>query len=572
MKTKPTHTVAPVTLQTVLDRLTAERGLSSTRRRDLRSGVTSFAKLRGQPPAAIPLDLADIRKALDDMEPAWAKLSRKRWANLRSDLAAAIGASGVLPMLKTADIDLDEAWRDVLARTDRRVRLGLLRFAKWASLRGILPQAVDDDTMERFVAELDGASLVRNFHLVRGTVGKWWNALVGLHVTLGLQPVAVRSNRRQPTRISWHRLPPSFREDVERYLRWAAVPEPLAEGARARALAPKTLRLQRDHIRSATTAAVAAGVPIEQLTSLASLVESDNFRTLLGYRWREDGRQLSAYTHGVTITLIAIAVEWMRAPADQIATLKALRSRLGRLRNGLTDKNKAVLRLFDDPRLIVTLVQLPDTLWGAARRGLTNSARSFIDLQTALAIDLLIHVPLRMQNLSRLRFDQHLHWPQGRGKPGLVTFRSDETKNNVVLEYEIPAALADRLYTYRNEIAPAVIGERPDAVFITRAGRPRSQAAVSVAIAKTVVRQLGVRITPHQYRHLAAKIALDANPGAYELVRQLLGHTNLRTTTSFYAGLDTRRAGRAHAELVMKLRGSTLGRRRPRRAPKPRKD
>ena len=81
-----------------------------------------------------------------------------------------------------------------------------------------------------------------------------------------------------------------------------------------------------------------------------------------------------------------------------------------------------------------------------------------------------------------------------------------------------------------------------------------------------------MKITPHQFRHLAAKIALDANPGAYELVRQLLGHKNLRTTTNNYAGIDTRRAGRAHADLIMRLRESTLGRARHRRTPRPRED
>jgi integrase len=69
-----------------------------------------------------------------------------------------------------------------------------------------------------------------------------------------------------------------------------------------------------------------------------------------------------------------------------------------------------------------------------------------------------------------------------------------------------------------------------------------------------VLRHVGVKLTPHQFRHLAAKIILDANPGAYELVRQLLGHKDLKTTTKFYAGIDTRRAGRAHADLVARLR------------------
>ena len=96
------QTTAPATLQHALDRLAGNGGLSPTRKRDLCSAVTCFAKLMGQPPAAIPLDLADIRRALDRMVPARAKISPKRWANLRSDLASAIEASGLRPMLKTA--------------------------------------------------------------------------------------------------------------------------------------------------------------------------------------------------------------------------------------------------------------------------------------------------------------------------------------------------------------------------------------------------------------------------------------------------------------------------------------
>ena len=176
-------------------------------------------------------------------------------------------------------------------------------------------------------------------------------------------------------------------------------------------------------------------------------------------------------------------------------------------------------------------------------------------------------LPLRMQNLSSLKFDEHLHWPQGRRQPALLTFRGDETKNDAPLEFEIAAELADRLLVYRNEIAPAVIGKRPDAVFVTFKGRPRTQEAIKVAIERTVLRHLGVKLTPHQFRHLAAKISLDNNPGAYEPVRQLLGHKNSKTTTNFYAGIDTRRAGRAHAELVMKLRELQVCRRR-----KPRSD
>jgi integrase len=215
------------------------------------------------------------------------------------------------------------------------------------------------------------------------------------------------------------------------------------------------------------------------------------------------------------------------------------------------------------------LIALPDKLWRRARRDLAKSRRPFIDLQSALAIDLLIHVPLRMENLAALKFDVHLHWPQGRGTAAHIVFAGNETKTQVQIEFEIPAALADRFHIYRNEIAPAVIGKRPDAVFVKYTGKPRGQAAITDAIEKTILRNLGVRLTPHQFRHLAAKIILDVNPGAHELVRQILGHKNTKTTTNFYAGIDTRRAGRAHADLIMQLREKGISRRgrAPRRLP-----
>jgi integrase len=567
----PPQTTAPVTLQTVLDRLAADPGLSGSRsrKRDLRCAIATFAKLTGQPATAIRLDLAEIRHTLDRMVPARAQISAKRWANLRSDLGAAIAASRLQPMLRTAGVELDSAWRGLLAHADQWKRHGLSRFARWATLRRIAPVVVDDSTIERFVAELEASTLVRNLRYRSRLVRRAWNASVAQHPA-NLQPVAVAANGRTLKRLPWHQLRASLRKDLRGYVAWAAVPDPLEEGARARALSRQTLRLQQEHVHSAVTAAVAAGIPVEQLTSLACLVEPETFRALLRHRWREDGCRLSAYTHGIAITLIAIASEWVKLSAETVATLKTLRGKLGALPPGLTEKNKTLLRRLDDPRLMTALVQLPDRLWHAVRPA--KSHRSFVDLQTALAIDLLIHVPLRMQNLSKLEFDRHLHFPEGRRKPALITFNRDETKTKIELNYELPAALSDRLLVYRNEIGPAVIGRRPDVIFLTKTGRKRSQAAIANAIHRAILRYLGLRMSPHQFRHSCAKIILDCSPGAYELVRQMLGHASHKTTTSFYAGIDTRRAGRAHAELVMKLRESKLGRGRQGRAPQARED
>src|ERR1700730_14214903 len=96
------------------------------------SAVFIYGKLKGEPLSAIPLDLAAIRRTLEGIVPSQAKVSRKRWANVRSDLVAALDASGLQPRLKTAEVELDCTWAAVLrAVKDKAVKYGLFRLSTW---------------------------------------------------------------------------------------------------------------------------------------------------------------------------------------------------------------------------------------------------------------------------------------------------------------------------------------------------------------------------------------------------------------------------------------------------------
>jgi hypothetical protein len=147
-------------------------------------------------------------------------------------------------MLRTAGVELNAAWRQLIAEAPPWTRHGLSRFARWCSLRGIAPEAVDDSVIERFVAELHSSTLVRNLRYRSNLVRRAWNALVAKHPRK-LRAVTVETNTRVLKRIPWEQFPAPLRRDVEDYLAWAAAPDPLDERARARALAPQTLRLQR---------------------------------------------------------------------------------------------------------------------------------------------------------------------------------------------------------------------------------------------------------------------------------------------------------------------------------------
>lgn len=560
MNTDPSAKPAvAATLQDVVDRIVASPTLSENRKRDLRSSLVVYGKLAGQPLQAIPLNLADIRKTLDGMVPAQAKVSRKRFANLRSDLAGAINASGFIAMLKTADVELDKAWASVLVGKGKEIANSLSRLARWASLRRIGPEAVNDAVLERFFSELEATSLVRNIRAQRRHVAITWNKVAAVQ---GWDRIKVPDHRPPSGRVTWNELPASFQQEVGDYLSWCSVPDPLDENARAKALAPATVRLRQDHIHLAASAAVAAGTAVERLTSLGCLVEPGIYKALLRQRWQDAGGKFTAYTRDVAVTLIAIAGEWVKVPARQMKELKDLRSKLGSHRRGFAEKNHALLRRFDDQQLVVKLIELPDTLWRSALRKLNVSKQAFIDLQTALAIDIELHVSPRMKNLAALQFEEHLHWPQGRGKPALLVIAAEDTKNDNALEFELPMVLANRLYTFRHEIATKIIGRTPTYLFVSRKGERRAPSTVRVAMQKAILRRVGVKLSPHQFRHLSAKFALDANPGAYELVRQLLGHKDMKSTTNFYAGLDTRRAGRAHAALIAKIRENRFRSRR----------
>jgi hypothetical protein len=270
---------APVTLQNVIDRLGANADLADTRKRDLRSAIVIYGKILGQAPQAIPMDLAAMRKTLDGVVPLQAKVSRKRWANLRSDIAAAIAASGLQPMLKTSDIEPDQHWDQLLAAAkDRRISNGLSRLARWATLRQITPKEVNDAVLARFFSELETGSLVRNLRFQRRNVAKLWNKLATLLPGKNLRRVEVPEKSITWQRVSWLELPASLRKEAEDYLRWCSVPDPLEENARARALTPETLRLRRHNIHLAASAACYGGIDKSQLTSLGRLVEPEIFR------------------------------------------------------------------------------------------------------------------------------------------------------------------------------------------------------------------------------------------------------------------------------------------------------
>jgi integrase len=241
-------------------------------------------------------------------------------------------------------------------------------------------------------------------------------------------------------------------------------------------------------------------------------------------------------------------------------------------RADLTAKNKRSLRQFDDPQVLQRLRILASRLWLQARRDNKPNFRTLALAQAALALEILLYMPIRMQNLIRLEFDVHLFLREGPGAISTLEIDASEVKNKRPIEFDIPPHIARMLIQYRDHVAPRIIGQRPNRLFVNPDGTPKHAQTLSHLIRRTVRRYAGLELSPHQFRHLAAKILLDDSPGAFELVKQLLGHSNLKTTVNSYAGIDTRRACKHHYRLLERLSSDqppSLRRSGPKRRSKP---
>jgi integrase len=550
--TRPHQKEKTFTLADVRDAVKNSTTLKGTRIRDLTSAVSSFCGLIGRDANAVPLDLGAIRQELGAINPAAAGISAKRLANIRSDLLAAITASG-LKALKRPPKKLTEPWSDLRKKLKTRGhQFGLSRFCHYASAEGIAPTDVDDAHVAAFMVWVHENAFHRNPNELHRQTAMIWNTVAAEHTELGLKFVTLPSFRVPPRRLDLALLPDSFRDDVKEYLAWCACTDEFAADARTRRLAPGTLKLRRAQIHAAVTALVERGVEVLEITKLATLVTPDHF-TNIARRRRDmaDGTK-NAFNKQLVKALVQIAREWVKVDGVTLTELKRLAGKVPEPRGDLTQKNKRFLRQFDDPATLQRLRALPEKLWSRVRRDGAPSYRTLAVAQAALAQEILTYMPLRIQNLAALTFDEHLFLSYGREAVSSLEISAEEVKNEQFIAFDLPPHIARMLMEYRDEIAPNIIGRKPDRLFVNSDGTAKLPQTLSKLIQRVIGKETGIEISAHQFRHLAAKIILDHSPGAFELVKQLLGHQSLKTTVNSYSGIDTRRAARHHHQLLEK--------------------
>jgi integrase len=530
-----------------VDQHIAASTLKPTRQRDYLSALRRVGDLLDQPLSNLPADPKILRERLEAVAPALSRLTPKTRANLRSNLLGALEAAGVSQVLRTAKIPATPEW-EALAQClpDRRFREGLSRLKRFCSGNSILPQQVHTSVLLAFADALRTGTLACKVDTIVRETATLWNRLVRLRVDLGLSEVVLASRIPPPARVDLASLPTSFAEDLEAYLAWALGQDLFDPDGRVRPLAPKTVKLRRQQIQSAVTALVQSGTPLGLLVTLDELVTPDAVRSILRHRFIQVGRVANAYNDGIGKTLVSIAREWVEVDPPILDEIKRICTKVPAVRPGMTEKNKALLRHFEDPETLLRLYRIPHVLWQDLA-GKPVSVKSLAQAQAAVAITILFYAPLRVANLTSLEIGTTLILPTHKGGEATIDIPSRQTKNREPYQVVLPASVTEMILGFEKHFLRP-LGSK--LIFDNGRGQLKGEKTTSWLIERTIWRYMGFKMTEHQFRHLAAKIILDEEPGAYLLLSQLLGHSSLKTAMRFYADLNTKRAARHHGMLL----------------------
>lgn len=539
--------------------ITADQSLDDRRRGEWVSALRGLGKGLRQPLDRIPTDPALLRPLLANRPAAMAGFSSARWRNIRSLTQAALAHVGKIAIPARSRGALSPAWHallEPLTAPGDVYRLG--RFGRYCSALGIAPAAVDDTVLDNFLTALEEHSLDSGPARTRREVARAWNRLGETRADWPPVRLTVTDHRNHYA-LAWDRLPASLRADVDAWIDHLAGRDPLAE-IDFRPLRPETLRLRRIQIHLLVSALVLQGEDPGVLRTLADVVVPARVTRGLRFFYDRAGGKVSRQMVQIAGTVLAIARHWVKADPATVSALKQMLRRLTPAEQGpgMTERNRARLRPFNDPAVLGRVLALPGTLRDEVLRRGAPSVSLARQLQTAVALDLLIMIPLRMKNLRSLRLGVHL-LRNGNGDMTLA-LPAEELKNRSVYEVPVPRETVRLIDLYVDRYRPLLAAAGSDFLFPGgEDGRgAKSAEGLRTQIQRCLRVRCGIEMHPHLFRHLAAKVLLDHDPGAYGQVQRILGHKTLNTTVKFYAGMEQAAAVASFNAIIENKRQSAM--------------
>lgn len=544
----------PMTLEDLLRRLDNVPNLGGQRLNDLKSAVRRSAKICGLGPG-VPADPAVLRDRILRSSPAMVGLKPQSYRNLVSRLRKALDLANVpIQPGRHKPSDLTPEWRTLLDSIPTRgTRYGVSRLVYFASAAGWRPCEISEMHIERFRLAIEEEALIKHPKQAFRQHCKSWNKAVA--ETPGWPAFTIEVAERKGYTLIWSDFPSTIVEEIEHYLGRMSDPDPFDDAAPPR-LARSTIEKRRFMLRQYLSALVHAGFSIDELDSLAAAISPDRLKQALRFFLERSGNRATTQIWQIATTVLMVARHWLHWPDHRIAPIKKIADKVVTKQKGLTEQNKRRLGQFDDPANIQRLHALPKRLMTEARAELKCVRNRAVRLaQSALAIEILLYCPIRARNLRELDLDHHFRRStHGRGGVVHIIIPAEEVKNHVDLEFRVPDSLRALLDHYLAEFRAYAADDTGAWLFPGPDGGPVLYKTFLARLKDDIRRHAGLDMTPHLFRHLAAKVYLEKEPGNYEVMRRVLGHKSMDTTTRYYAGFETAPALRLFEANVIRIR------------------
>ncbi|MCR9178459.1 MAG: site-specific integrase [Alphaproteobacteria bacterium] len=547
------------TLQDVLERIVAS-GLPKASKRNMISALNAVAKVTGKPLSRFPADVARIREVLERKDWGATGYSKRNWSNIRSSVRRAIEESGLVPGRVATRVPLSPRWQD-LVDTIRvtQAKSNLKRLGHFCSAHQISPEDVTDRTVEAFLTHLDEQELCKTpEQIVRTTIADWNRHAVP---ALGVARLSTRGQRKIYI-LPWTAFPSSLEIDAVSY-RTTTTGGNFLDRTRP-VVRQSTADKRHRMIRQFASVLVLAGDDPHDLSDLKAVFAVDRVKRGLAHLVERNAGNTNQQAFNMACMAKTIAESWCgmdQAGVDQIA---AWSRKLKPDKQGLTDKNKERLAPFADQEVMRRFLGLPCRL-AARAGGMERGYRAAMLMQSAVAIALLQHAPLRILNLASLHWDRHfLHQMTASKAPVVLSIAGKEVKNSAELTFPLPTEVVELLRIYRSDYLHLVNDAYglSDGMFLfpgrsggTKPESYKTENSMRRMIMRTIDREMGLIVNPHLFRHLCAQIILTAHPGQYETVRRMLGHKSIQTTIQAYVGFEMSAASEQYNAVLAKLTG-----------------
>lgn len=535
----------------LLLKLEIETGLTPTRVRDMASALRRVSKALGRPPADVPCDPRWLQPRLKKVSAAAIGLSPKAWQNVVSDARGAMAHFGIVNRRygRRADMtpEWSALWAAVLASNDPSLPAPLSGFVHFLSRLGVAPGDVSEGHALDYKQGLEDNEISRSPDRAYRAAVNGWN-LAGKRLVDWPQHKLPLPSRQKYVRLPNGVLPGSFTADLETYLFGLGHVDLLDEGTRSRALRPSSIKLYRELLLRFAAEAVNGGVDPAEISGLAALVTPATVKSgLKSMLAKHDGKTCRSIAQtGVLLTSVANAFNVSDADLHQVKVM-AKKVSLPR-QTGMTAKNMSRLRVLQNEDKVRALINLPDVIFARRYEG-QQSHRPALAREDALAIAIITHFPIRVQNLSTIHLERNIQRP-GDGRAYLV-FPAGEIKNEIPLEFEIPKDLLRMIDVHLSKRCPTLCPPGTPWLFPRRDGSAAiGSSELGARVSRRVLKEIGLEVNAHLYRHLAVMLLLDAHPGSYESASRLLGHTASSHTISVYSGMETRTAAKVFSDIV----------------------